>query len=390
MLAPTRPSHHTNRAMKLPHRDIPARMQTMISVRSAAFGDYFAPIRCVLRSFVPMHARTFIRIGLLGVLASALNAAGYLALMPLIGFATKANENLVLGPWSVPPDATGLLLLIGLAVALVVGALEVGYLNYQSALTLVRNTATEAAVRGLAKVRSVKPAVLRRRAVNDVLGSVSFGCGILMRQVASGLAEAMELIVFVGVLLWLSPGLTLAFLLGAAVAGLFYGRSVLAVTGAIVDNRILASRARDDIKALAADLDAEAGDSATLRARVHLMFDRGPVGELMESKLQIRRESKRGPMMVEYLFPIALVVFPLLVLPGGNLTNDLGLIIVYLLLLRKMVSLLQGLAGKMMLVGRIHPLLQCYADLHLGRSSPKCPFMGNPAAESFGSDDDDT
>ena len=114
----------------------------------------------------------------------------------------------------------------------------------------------------------------------------------------------MELIVFVSVLLWLSPGLTLAFLLGAAVAGLFYGRSVLAVTGAIVDNRVLAARARDDIKALAADLDTEAvesGGSATLRERVHLMFDRGPVGELMESKLQIRRESKRGPMMVEYL-----------------------------------------------------------------------------------------
>lgn len=377
--------------MKVPHIDVPLRVHTMISKRIAAFGDYFAPILCVLRSFAPMHVRTLVRIGLLGVLASGLNAAGYLALMPLIGFATKANENLVLGPWSLPAGATGLLLLIGLAVALAIGALEVGYLNYRSALTLVRDTATEAAIRGLGQVRSVKPAGRRRRAVNDVLGSVSFGCGILMRQVASGLAEAMELVVFIGVLLWLSPALTLAFLLCATVAGLFYARSVGAVTGAIVDNRALAARARDDFKTLAAGLDAEPEDAGTpsaLRERVRLMYEAGPVAELMEGKLHIRRESKRGPMMVEYLFPVALVVFPLLVLPGGHLTDDLGPIIVYLLLLRKVIGLLQGLAGQMMLVGRIHPLLQCYADLQQGKSPARCPFMGNAADENLDPDED--
>jgi hypothetical protein len=366
-------------------------LQTVISKRIGAFGEYFAPILCVLRSFAPMHARTLVRIGLLGVLASGLNAAGYLALMPLIGFATKANENLELGLWSLPADATGLLLLIGLAVALAIGALEVGYLNYRSALTLVRDTATEAATRGLGQVRSVKPAGRRRRAVNDVLGSVSFGCGILMRQVASGLAEAMELAVFIGVLLWLSPGLTLAFLLCAAVAGLFYARSVGAVTGAIVDNRALAALARDDIKTLATDLDDESEDAgvpAALRERVRLMYKAGPVAELMESKLHIRRETKRGPMMVEYLFPVTLVVFPLLVLPGGHLTDDLGPIIVYLLFLRKVIGLLQGLAGQMMFVGRIHPLLQCYADLQAGTTTPRCPFMGNSAGESLDPDED--
>lgn len=345
------------------------------------FHEFSLPVALVARSFAPPKAKALTQIGLLGIVASALNAAGYLALMPLIGFATQDSTALALGPWSIPANDTLLWLLIGVIVVLMVAALQLDYLRYQLALRLVRGTASAAAVRGLETIRGLRHRKLRRLAAHDVLGPVAFACGILMRQLATALSDLLELLVFLSVLLWLSPAFTALFLVGAVLAALLYARSLGSVTGAIRNSQALASRAREEINALAADLDADQPDSdRTIRIndRVRAMLRTGPVADLMENKLHIRREMKRGPMLVEYLFPVALVVFPLLMLiaadPDNRLSTLLAPTVTYLLLLRKALGLLQRLADQFMLIGRIHPLLQCYADLQQSSSTPRCPF----------------
>ncbi|MFE8032724.1 hypothetical protein [Thiohalocapsa marina] len=72
--------------------------------------------------------------------------------------------------------------------------------------------------------------------------------------------------------------------------------------------------------------------------------------------------------------------------PDNSLSTLLAPAVTYLLLLRKAIGLLQRLAGQFMFVGRIHPLLQCYADLQQGVSSPRCPFArkAGSAAEDEG------
>ena len=350
---------------------------------------FLAPIRFVVRSFYALHTRRLGWVATLGIVGSVLNAAGYLALVPLIDHATGGGQTLAVGAWQAQAGPLEFVVLIAIVVALVIAALQVNYRVHCLSLDILRRTVTEAAVRGLAALDRVTVPFKYQQGVNEAAGSAAFACGIVMRQVAMGLSELLQLCVFVAVLLWLHPGLTLAFMVTALGAGLLYARSVGSVARAVANNKDLSRSSRQELAELATLLEDGELDEAALRGRIEHLHETGAVGGLLESKLDIRRQMRRGPMLIEYLFPIALIVLPLVALATGSLRELAGPIVVYVLVLRNVIGLLQKLASLLISAGRFYPPLLCYVDLQTRPSEPRCQFTSMAARQDADDDAED-
>ena len=137
----------------------------------------------------------------------------------------------------------------------------------------------------------------------------------------------------------------------------------------------LSAAARDELKVVAEALGQPGLAEADLRARMEELSDKGAHGELLESKLRIRREMRRGPMLMEYLYPVGLLVLSVLALATHALDHMAGWMVVYVLLLRNVIGLLQKLAGLAISVGRFHPPLVFYVDVYGGAPDPQSPFF---------------
>ncbi len=333
---------------------------------------YFAPVVSVVGSFIPMHRGLLLRIAVLGILGSGFNAVGYLALAPLIDHAIKGTENLILGPVVLAGDEKGVFTVVAVAIMFVVSSLLLSYRVHLCALKVLHRTAIEAALRGLLVVNSRNLVNKYSRIVNEVTGPVAFACGFAMHLLAKGLSEALQFFVFLGLLFWLSPGMTLAFLLCFLVAGVYFFRSMTAITTTVSETRERAATAREEMNDIGKSLKQASLPELELRERIEHLHQEGATGKLLENKLNLRRETKRGPLFIESLYPVALIIFPALALTTGNLQNHLGPIIIYIIVLRRVIGVLQRLAGLLISVGRYHPLLICHADLTGGAPYPRC------------------
>lgn len=347
---------------------------------------FLAPLREVARIFIPLHARRLTLVVTLGILGSGLNSAGYLSLLPLVQHAASGGDTLRLGLWPVSAGPAAFAGVIALVVTLVIGALQVNYLVYCQSLVILQHTVTEAAVRGLLRLESLAGAIKFQPAVNEVAGAAAFACGFVMRQIAVGLSEALQLLVFLALLFWLNPWLTGVFLVLLVPAGLLYAQSVARVARSAANNKDLAKSARTELAGLAEALAEGDLSEADLRARMTELHRSGATGRLLEGKVDVRREMRRGPLLIEYLFPLALVIFPLLALATGGLREQVGPIVVYVLALRNVIGLLQRLASLVISVGRFFPALLCHVDLLTGAREPRCRFFTDP--HPTGEDDD--
>lgn len=345
----------------------------------------------IVRHFLPLHAGRLRVIFLLGIAAALLNGAGYLVLHPLIDYLTGNQVVIVLGPWRLAPDTGGFILVTALIVGLLAGSLQLKYGAHTAALAIFRQTVGAAAVEGLLAFRRLPTPPTRRpdqylyRASQEITGPIAFACGFTMKQAALGIADLVQLIVFTTMMAWLSPWLTLAFLATAAGVGLFYIGALRRVAERSGNRSALAREVRAELRELSSDLADPAFAEVTLRNRLTGLYRHGASGRLLASKLDIRHEIKRGPLLIEYLFPVALIVLPVVALATGSFKAIAGNLIVYLLLLRQTIASLQSLSALLISVGRYQAQLTCFDDLIGGVPAPGCRFRN----QDDGDRDDD-
>lgn len=335
----------------------------------------------VVRHFLPSHAGHLRAVVLTGLAASLLNAAGYLALHPLLDHLTGNQAGIVLGPWQYAPSPALFAAVVAVVVGLLAGSLQLRYRAHSRALAVFRDGVRAAATVGLPAIRRLpmpddgrRPAQYLYRATQEITGPVAFACGYTMKQLALGLADLVQLVVFTAILAWLSPWLTLAFLASVAGVGVFYARSARRVAEQAGERSALAKAARAELRELGSELaDPACGDDA-LRGRVDDLYSRGAWGRLLVGRLDVRKEIKRAPLVIEYLFPVALVVLPVVALATGSFKAVAGNLVVYLLLLRQAIASLQAISAQLISIGRYQPQLVCFSDLLDGSDAPRCRF----------------
>ncbi len=351
------------------------------------FRQFVAPILLVVRSLVPTYSRYLILVAAIGGGGSVLNVGGYMVLAPLFNHALHGGDIIAFGPFEFAATPTVFVSSLFIVLAFVVGATKLDFIVHSMALDIFHRTVKDAAVVGLKRLSNLSGDFKRRIAVKEVADSTAFACGFVMRQVAVGLADAIQLVVFLAVLLWLNTGLTLVFIVFVIVTGLLYARSLTAVVDTVTVNKEVSAKVRGEYNDLSAALEGGLSE-AQLHERMEYLYSDGAIGTLLKGKLDIRREMKRGPMAMEYLFPVILVVVPLFVLSNGNLLEQAGQLVIYVLFLRNAVGLLKRLSSLFMTVGRFYPSLLCYADLSSCSHTPRCNFIYGPQQQAADHDDE--
>jgi hypothetical protein len=369
----------------------------MFNTRSWIAGPlppFLATPRRIVGHFLPLGRPWLRTIGLLVTGASLLNAAAYLALQPLLDYLTGSQTGIVVGTFSPDPGPGLLLGVVGLVVLLLAAALQLKYRAHAGALTIFRDTVRAAATEGLLALRRLPPPDGRpeprmHRAAQTVTGPVAFACGFAMKQFALGVADAIQLVVFTAILMWLSPWLTLAFLATVAGIGAFYMRSLQRVATHAGERAALTREARAELRELSADITDPTCSDDDLRQRLSGLYAHGAFGRQLAGRVDVRAELKRGPLLIEYLFPVALVVLPVVALATGSFRAIAGNLIVYLLLLRQTIASLQGLAALLISVGRYQPQLACFDDLQSGNDAAGCRLLRQDGKDAESDDDAD-
>lgn len=343
-------------------------MRAAVSDRYARLREFTAPFGFVVRFLLPCVRGRVLGVAVLGVIGAACNALGLLMLIPLIGALTGSLEELALRSVRIPLDRNGLLVLFGVAVLLVFAAMQLRLMIQARAFAVMDRAAEEASIRGLLRLRELTaqaPGIGLERHVAPLVGRVSQACGFVMRQFANSLADLMRIVVFLAALTWLSPWLSLLLVLSTVVALSLYSRSVARVANMSEAQRELAVAVRGETREVRELFDDAQTTSAQLRGRLERFFEHGALGEQMRQRGDLQREIRRGPLLIEGLFPLLLVLFVVLALGTDLLSGQAAPLVVSVILIRGLIGQMQKLGSLFIATGRFHGPLLFHMQLHI-------------------------
>jgi len=322
-------------------------------------------IRFVVGRLLGRMWGTVARVSLLGIGGAALNAGGLLMLLPVLNAITRGENSVMLLGMRVSTDGHALGALMVLALLLVVGGLSVRYRITHSALEAQRFATESAAQIGLGRLRRLEGIANLTKAVALVTGRVARACGYTMRQFSTSLADLLQLLVFVAALVWLSPLLSVALLVPAAVIGVWFSGSLRGVREAVSSKKSRKQRnLRAEVEELAALLKAPGTSDQALRETLSRLHRSGAHGQALSDSFDIRRQIRRGPIIIEALFPLALAPLALIALTTDGWQAHAGVAVVYILLLRSAIATVKSLGGQLLMLGRFHEELVCFRELH--------------------------
>lgn len=334
-----------------------------------------APVGFIVGSFLRHQARAIAHVSALGVLGAGLNAGGFLLLLPVLNALAGGEENLMLGSWTLAADHRGLSAMLMASVLCVAAGLFLRHRILKGSLQVLRSTTEEAAVRGVIRISELPGDINIRRAVSAMIGRIAFSCGFVMRQFSLGVTDLLQLGIFVIALVWLSPLITIGLLLPALFLLFLYARSVVLASQANEAKGEAGQALREEVREVTSLLRSENMSEAALREHLDALHRDGAHGESLDVKLDFRREMQRGPMLIEALFPLALVPLALVALATDEWQQHAGMVVVYILLLRTVIGLSQKLAGLFIIVGRFHTDISCYMELCTLREPCSCMFL---------------
>lgn len=345
----------------------------------------------VVSHFAPLCTAGIRNVVLLGLGAACANAAGYLMLHPLLQLLTGHAQHVSIGPVRFAATSSAYASIVAGSVLCLLLALWLNYRCHLAALGVQRTVAQAAAVEGALMIAGADGTIARppmntaTKAISQMTGQVAFACGFAMRQLSLGMADVLQLCVFVAVMTWLHPGLTAVILFVAMFAVAYFIRSLRAVANSAEAGQTLAKHVREDVREAARIVSSNHYSNEKLRKHLTNSYRAGAMGASLESKLDIHQEMRRGPLLIESIYPVALIVLPLALLATDTLNTLTGSLIVYLLILRHGIALSHGIASLLIAVGRHKPQLACYSDLLDGASRPRCAH----AAEHIARGDSD-
>ncbi|OOZ40891.1 hypothetical protein BOW53_06030 [Solemya pervernicosa gill symbiont] len=347
-------------------------MITTLNSSLERFTRFIAPAQYLFKEFYPLHARALLLVSLAAIFSSALNASAYLGLTPLINHAIYSSTSLVYGPIVLAATPLTIAGALAIVLLLVVGSLHLNFIVYNMALEIMRKTVAEASVRGVVALHKHPGSLNLSGAIKEVVGSTAYGCGFTMRQTALGLSLLLQLLIFLLVLIWLNPAITTAVIVATAIGGWIFSHSVNKIVTASTDNKTLSAIVNNEYRSLSEQLCDSNLTEEEVKKCISSLYRNGAIGQQLDTKLNMRRQKRLGPQRLKYLFPITLIMVPMLAMLTGDLQHHASEIIIYMVLLRIQIGLLTQLASLFISTAKFQTSLLCYNDLRTGKSYPDC------------------
>jgi hypothetical protein len=305
-------------------------------------------------------------VGLLAVAGAGLNAAGLLMLLPVLNAVSRGEHVISLFGHALPAAGATLGLLLLLALLLMIGGLYLRFRITHASLQAERRGTELAAALGLQHLRRLGYVPNLAHGVGLVTGRLARAGGFVMRQFSNALATLLQLLIFAGALVWLNPLLSAALLVPGLAVLLWFSASLRNVRDGVSGRAEKHKGLREELALLTELVRTPTVSEQALWDSMVSMQRQGAHGRALSSKLDIKREVRQGPIVVDALFPLALVPLVLVALTSDGWQAHAGLAVVFILLLRSVVATIRALASQLLVLGRFHLEIAAFKELHSG------------------------
>ena len=327
-----------------------------------------SPVRFLFADLFAENKRRLLLISGLSVLSSGLNAIAYLAIFPLLNLVLGITDWITLGPFTFYPTSSLVWPLMLGIVVLLIFAIQARYRMHKLSLSIHRVSSQKSAETGLVRFRkylSSNPNFENDPQLLSVfritIWQVPFACGLVMKRMAIAVTDVIQISIFLTALFLINAYITAAFLALAAAVSIVYSGSLN-----LVASNAKAAYSRDHLsrgKFKSALLDFAGSTPEQAKQVASSIYSAGPVKEMFERRLDFRKEMQKGPAIVEHVYPVAVILLPSLLLLLGTSESVAGKFLVFILILRHTISLLQSLAGALIVISQQLPLITLYQNI---------------------------
>jgi len=343
----------------------------MVLFNPLSLWRHLAPAWLATTKTLPAYRSSLMRIGVFSGLAVALETAGLSLIYVLILNFTGGD----------PTKKVGLEFLAGFAQSPLVVASTIVILitlGIQFKYRIVKETARVASeagsyagklaldhARGL--ILSSDPETRDLRDVSKVLRvllkDIPFACGFVAGSMSRLLVHVLQAVVIAAILLYLSPLLTLTFIILAFAAVTLLSKSLTEVES--VGQKRSENMAGFNLETdeISGHLQGHDADSSAFDASVDKALNSGRAHDHLRLRLSQRRVRQAGPLVINYVYPIAIMCISLMYIYRGDLAPDISEVALYFLLFRQFIISMNVIAMSFMAFSRHYQPLAAFHDL---------------------------
>jgi len=212
---------------------------------------------------------------------------------------------------------------------------------------------------------------------------IPFACGFVAGRASLLVVHSVQIVLVLSVLLYLSPFLTLGLTSVAALAIAALSLPYESVVETASARKASAPALREEQEFLADSLVHSSADEAEFEKQVLNKMQSGRASHLLELRLAQRMTHQTGPLIMEYVYPIAVLCIVLIYLFWGDYAPHVSVVALYFLLFRQFVMSLNVAASTLMSFSRHHQSLCAFhALIKHGKLDPRRAGSGDTEALS--------
>jgi hypothetical protein len=225
----------------------------------------------------------------------------------------------------------------------------------------------------------------RKQLLALLLKSIPFVCGFTAEGFTLVGIATVQAGILLAILLWLSPLLTALLLLSVLIGFVLVSASFQTVVSIGQSRREHTRNFRREADEIGARLfDAQLGPD-DFANQIETPIASGPVQHQLALRLTQRMERRGGSLVLEYLYPVAILCIVLLYLSATAFAPSLSELALYFLLIRQTLSALKSVGTTLMSFSRHQSVLLSFQTLMDGT----LPQAGRSAGGLDDDDDDD-
>ncbi len=209
-----------------------------------------------------------------------------------------------------------------------------------------------------------------RSLLSVLMRDIPFSCGVTAGGLSLLIVHALQAAMLSLVLLWVSPALTVALMVIAVLAVSLMKRSFGAVVEVTEQRKQNTGGIRKELDGLAGALADPAVDADSFAADVDQLMHSGRAHDHLHLRLAQRRILQTGPLVMEYVYPVAIICITLMYIYGGEMAPHISQVALYFLLFRQFAAAANVMANVLMSTSRHHLHLSAFTELLNGRKLP--------------------
>jgi hypothetical protein len=202
-----------------------------------------------------------------------------------------------------------------------------------------------------------------RSVISSLIKDMPFASGFAARGFSMIAINVVQATVLFSIMFYLSPFLTMSVLLVSTVFIGFLSISYENVLGVTEQRAESMPRYKEEIDELSSGLLDPGTNESEFSTQVDEAFSRGGASEQLRLRIALRSERATGSLVMEYIYPVALIGILLLYTYSDSLALDISKVAVYFLLLRQAVTSLYAVGGAFISFSKQHQPLVALVEL---------------------------